>query len=258
MKYRKYPINIEYWEEYIPPRCRKPRYRRTKKIFNAKVREVTKEEAPVAFVLSDYCHWKEGRVKIRLYKGKFYILDTWHKYRESEDGNALDREFVGWAPTTADKFHLSIWQNAGSYEEQCKRYKDRAREYIIIDNLVWTECGEPMYEINTFGLGHNHGGTGMFVATCYNPNIPKTRYFNALEADKAIAEANAVAARRGDTESVGKFEKMINVLIPECVRRKPLKEHGDGNEFQNLLNDITEAASSPMEAGLLAITAALK
>lgn len=35
-------------------------------------------------------------------------------------------------------------------------------------------------------------------------------------------------------------------------------KHGEGDPFVNTLNAITEAANSPMEAGLFAIMAAVK
>ena len=255
MKYRTYPVTIEYLESYIPPRCRKPRYREAKKVYNARIRCVTKADAPVAFLLSDYHHTHEGTVKIRLYKGKLYMLETSQHYAPGKNG--YNGEFIGWRPTVADKMKgLYIWNDNASYEEQRRSYRKEAADRLIIDGLVWKRCGEPMYQINTFGLGHNHGGTALFVETAYNPNISKKRYFNALHGDQAVAEMNRIAERRGDTQSVGRYGKMIEVLIPECVKRNPQKEHGNGEPFHNLLNRITETASSPVEAGLLAIVAA--
>ena len=258
MKYVTYPINIKYREAYYPPRCRKPRYRDAKRIYRARVRSITKEEAPVAFFLSDYHSRSEGRVKIRLYKGQLYCLETWQRYGPGTEQCPWDRKFKGYGPLTAAQLHLNIWQTCGTYEEKRKHYREQAAKRLIIDNLVWIRCGEPMYEINTFGLGHNHGGTALFVQTEYNPNIGRSRYFNALQADEAVAAMNTIAARRGDTNSVGKYGKMIDVLIPSCVKRNPQKEHGDGDAFQNTLEKITESAGSPIEAGLLAIMAATK
>lgn len=52
---------------------------------------------------------------------------------------------------------------------------------------------------------------------------------------------------------VGRFRTMIEVLIPSCVRVKPVKQHGDGDPFINSINAITSRSSSAAEAGLLAI-----
>ena len=136
-----------------------------------------------------------------------------------------------------------------------KKYREEAKRYLLIDGAVWGESGEPRYVVNTFGLGHNHGGTGLFVDEYYNPNIAASNYFSALDGDKAVAYANKVAERRGDTNDVGKFEKMIEVLIPEAVTIRPEAEHGEGDPFINKINAITEAAPDSTTAGLLAIMA---
>ncbi|MBQ6671988.1 MAG: hypothetical protein IJM73_02045 [Spirochaetales bacterium] len=115
-----------------------------------------------------------------------------------------------------------------------------------------------MYCIQTFGLGHNHGCTALFVEEFYNRNIPNINYFNALDGDRAVAEMNRIAASRGDTESIGRYDKMIEVLMPETVRRRPIKEHDKGDEFINKLNAISEAAPDALTAGLLIMAAASK
>ena len=258
MKYLTIPCKVSYNEEFLPPRCRKPRYRKVEKTYRARLRCITKAEAPVAFVLSDYHHQHEGTTKIRLYKGKLYMLETWQRYAPGRPECPFDREFIGFGPTVAGRLRLHNYNTCQDYEEQAAQLREEAARRLVIDGLVWIRCGEPVYEVMTFGLGHNHGGTALFVETDYNPNISKERYFNALQGDEAVAAMNETARRRGDTKSVGRYGKMIEVLIPECVKRNPQKEHGEGDPFQNTLNAITEAASSPMEAGLLAIMAAAK
>ena len=132
---------------------------------------------------------------------------------------------------------------------------NKSTRYIIFDNKVWKKCGEPMYVINTFGLGHNHGGTGFFIEYYYNDNIPNTNYFNALERDKAIAYGKSIAARRGDTKSIeGMGDRdIIEVLMPEMVKRNPKLEHGDGDPFLNSIEDMISGTKSSTEAGLLTI-----
>ena len=125
------------------------------------------------------------------------------------------------------------------------------RGYILVDGELYGITSEPRYVINTFGLGHNHGGTGMFCEYHYNPNIGKSNYFSALEGEQAVAYANKVAAGRGDTKDVGKFEPFIIVHMPEIVRVKPNKQHHNGNEFINTMNKIIDNSGSSFEAGLL-------
>lgn len=113
-----------------------------------------------------------------------------------------------------------------------------------------------MYVINTFGLGHNHGGTGFFIEYHYNTNISNKNYFSALEREKAIAYGKKVAANRGDTESIEGMGEcdIIEVLMPKMVKRNPQKDHGEGNSFLNSLENMISGTDSSTEAGLLAIT----
>lgn len=138
-------------------------------------------------------------------------------------------------------------------KESEKAVKDHASQYIIVDGIVYEEIGEPRYEIDTFGLGHNHGGTGMFIENYYNPNVSKNCYFNALEREKAIAYGKKIAAARGDTESIDEIgaDCEIKVLIPEAVRCNPQKEHNEGNQFMNRMEQLVEASSDRNEAALL-------
>ena len=116
-----------------------------------------------------------------------------------------------------------------------------------------------MYMINTFGLGHNHGGTGFFITYGYNQNIGKENYFNAMERDEAITYGKKVAYNRGDTDSVDGIGKdtIIEVLMPELVKRNPQKEHGDGNQLLNSLRSLSDNTSNVAEAGLLTIAISL-
>ena len=100
-------------------------------------------------------------------------------------------------------------------------------------------------------MTNQNRGTGLFVEYHYNPNISKNNYFSALEGDMAVAYANNVAAGRGDTNDVGKFEKMIVVHMPEIVKIRPQKQHGNGNKILNDLNDIVNGTGDKLTAGLL-------
>ena len=253
MKTYKVNIKIEYYHPYIPYRCRKTRYEEREETINVPVRMITSEEAPIAFRLTDYGHTSDQQDIIRCYKKKLYKQVRLHRVQSCNGKNRYQ-------PIPSEEVYRCLWRSPWTYNpekrnrEFCiKFYKEQAADYLIIDGYVWERAGEPRYVINTFGLGHNHGGTGMFVEEWYNPNISNKNYFSALDGDKAVAYANEVAARRGDTKDVGKFEKMIDVLMPECVHIKPKKQHGDGDPFINTLNSITENSSSAAEAGILAM-----
>ena len=141
-----------------------------------------------------------------------------------------------------------------------KEIRRNAKRVILFGGHIWVEAPEPMYNITTFGLGHNHGGTGFFIDHHYNDNIPAKNYFNALQREEAMKRYIEVATNRGDTESVEreKFEKNIEVLRPEVIKRMPAKEHGDGDPFLNKCEGIIEACGDPLSAGLLVMAAVAK
>ena len=152
-----------------------------------------------------------------------------------------------------------------SYDERrdfASKRKEQIRDccnYLIIDGEVWRKCGEPMYLVMTFGLGHNHGGTSGFIEYHYNPNVSKNNYFNAKDYDKAVAYGQEVARRRGDTEYVDRIlkEEYIDVKIPEAFKANPRKEHGDGDPFLNSLENIISACDSQGEAAIGVMAATL-
>ncbi len=273
-------IKFTYSEGYLPtPRCRKLRYRDAAGETSAEVTLLTEpdKDAPIAFRFpewrltqamgKDYWGEKKERVKkeIRLFNGKLYERD--HMGNHFCQGQ-------GWYDLDEFARHFQNFQRRYSYElgkcpDTLEEYQEAIRfhaESVILmrhgenEIGVWIECGEPRYVYNTFGLGHNHGGTGLFIEQHYNSNIPNTHYYNALERDRAIEAAIDAAVRRGDDQSVTGIRSCeeIEVLIPDAVQVRPMRDHGEGDLFQNLLNELTAGADSAFEAGLLVLAAAAK
>ena len=243
-------INERYYCAYIPSaRSQKFQFDEVEGEIKVSVPQVSKEEAPVAFRLSDYHHTSEQQTEIRFYGGRLWRQSTLRhtggpelvvEHLKAED---LSRELRPNLP----------YGHARSRELCTKKYRKEAERYLVIEGELWQQTGEPRYVINTFGLGHNHGGTGLFVEEWYNENISRERYFSALDGERAVAEANRIAERRGDTNDVGRFQKMIEVLIPEAVTIQPMLEHGEGDPFINKIDSITESAPDTATAGLLAM-----
>lgn len=260
MNYYKTTYTTHYYLCQIPPRCRKPRLTEMYGNFQVKVPSITTKDAPLAFRLSDFGHVENETTEIRLYKKKLYKKIWNHNYNE-QGVHDPKRPYKADIPQEkiADNLHVYIPyepQEEITYDYVQKKVNKAAKEYLIIDGIIWRECREPRYEIITFGLGHNHGGTGLFVTEFYNGNISNKRYFNALQGKEAIEEFKKVALGRGDTDSVKLHEKeMIEVFIPECVKLNPMKDHGRGNDFLNMLDDISQKSNSTLESGLLSLAA---
>lgn len=272
-------FNIEFWniERYLPTkRHRVLRERYVKNSVDVEIKELGADEFPIAFIVHDEdwryeeghheAVWSELSMEIRVYNGKL-----WKATRFSD---CVCRA-TNWMPVSYIKNRLEnykpFWTGGADFSvesiikedniEECKESIVRnASNFVIFDNKVWEPCGEPMYVINTFGLGHNHGGTGFFIQYYYNSNISNRNYFNALERDKAIAYGKQVALNRGDTKSVegmGEHD-IIEVLMPEMVKRNPQQEHGEGDAFINSVEKMISGTNSSMEAGLLAMTMCMR
>lgn len=191
---------IKYQEEYIPPRCRKPRLRELEEQITVTIKEAAMSDLTPAFEI-------KGSI-IYLYDGKLYMGENEYGYSDRcIDSNPLVNL-------------KKVIQLAGShYNDRSQNIafvKSCTERYLLVDGKVFYKTTEPCYVVQTFGLGHNHGGTSLFAEVGYS-TLPE-HAFCALDRDLAVAYANKVARERGDTDSVGRFTANINVLLPEAVK----------------------------------------
>lgn len=268
-----FSVPYYYKQQYLPTsRHRKTRGRYVLNTVEVEIAEPTEQQFPVAFVVTDYGYIYEeenASPKFILHSTEIRVHNNmlWRAVRHSERVS----HGVGWMPASMIVSELSCDRSYYKSDESFTEYsidmgdnraeledviQQKASQYIIFAGKVWRPCGEPMYNITTFGLGHNHGGTGIFVDYYYNSNLPAKNYFSALERERAIAYGKMVAMRRGDTDDIDRIDstpKMIEVLMPQMVKRNSAKDHGDGDPFLNSLEEAIEKADSVMESGLCAI-----
>lgn len=278
-------IDFSFERHYLPTKQhRKERTDSVQSQVDVPIREVT--AFPVAFIVKDYKSIQNGarsyedfndrsefkilEEEIRVYEDKLYApVRVTHGAAVStvfeEPIEYLTRILTPSKPYIyeglSDKPFTDESVVVSTTEDEARQsILDKASRYVLYDGIVWEQCEEPVYVINTFGLGHNHGGTGFFVDYCYNPNIPASNYFNALQRDEAIEYGKKVAAGRGDTESIPEFGngKEIEVLMPEMVKRNPKAEHGSGDPFLNRMEDLISGSDNATEAGLLVMAATFK
>lgn len=276
---------IYYTESYIPKRCRKYRKNCVKGETTVNIAEVniSDKNFPVAFIVKDYgWRYEEGAPdaifdilpkEIRVYKGRLYSRVRANDFCCRAEGWAtVERLIVHLTPDTPWGFSgeptPSDARDIISFkEEQISYLKASVKKWLIVNNdetgipEVWKKTTEPMYQIITFGLGHNHASTTFSIVNCYNSNLSRKAYFTALQRDEMIKACVETAIRRGDTNSVPRIkenEETIEVLMPEMVKRNPNKEHGDGNPIHNALEAIAEGSSSSAEAAVLAMAFAIK
>lgn len=255
---------------------------------NVTIPELAKNEFPVAFQEKRYSsvcvdprsekdrrksQYKAILVEYRAYNKKLFTLHR-YSYGAVVSENGVPAEHIDEIVDLVRKdnkfryIHSNRLEGNGLFtknsviktenkETEKALIQKEAKNIVIFEGNIWHEAQEPMYEIITFGLGHNHGGTGFFVTNHYNDNISAKNYFNALEYEKAKEYFRKVALGRGDTDSIGQEEKMeIKVLMPEMVKRNPLKDHGNGNPIINGFEDIISGSPDALTAGLLVMASA--
>ena len=236
---------LKYKEAYLPPRCRKYRYREKEEYVVRTLKEVQKDELIPAFLAEN--------TMVFSYKNKL-----WKKANERDIQCPKDDQPMTALEAYKDVAEHSSWYFARSWEtkkELLSRLSKDLRSKLFVDGELYIQTTEPMYCIYTFGLGHNHGGTSLSIDWGYNPNISKTRYFNALCFEEAQKKALEIALGRGDTESVSYIQNMtpIQVFDPTMVKRNPKKQHTNGDPFLNALEGVISSSGSTGEAGIVAM-----
>ncbi len=251
----KITAKIRYEENYLPtPKCRKYQQRDVAEDIEVEFHEVKKEEAPIVLRVTDYLNYCGiTTFDVRWYQGKLFTrlrnCDLYHSQNRDEMAQYVSVEYMA-------KYFNDCRYTKKTRESALKDLHQSLEKFLIVEGEVWQATGEPRYCIYTFGLGHNHASTSISVNYGYNSNISHKRYFNALQREKAIAEAVRIALARGDTNSVDGIRNAkynIEVLDPSVIRCNPAIEHGDGDPFINQLESVTECADSAAQAGLLAI-----
>lgn len=240
-------VKYSYVEGFLPSkRHRKLQYRDAEGETTVTINEISKGDAPVTFIVRELL---KKKVEYRLWEDKLWTPVMWGNRLSGAKGRYPLKEFL------KSLQYQSSYKYHKTKEEAEQEKHDYASRHLLIDGIVYGAASEPRYVVNTFGLGHNHGGTGMFVETYYNSNISRHRYFNALERSKAISEGKRIAKARGDSESVTSIGKYcdIKVLIPEAVHCNPQLEHGDGDPFLNKIEAITEMSPSSGAAAILGL-----
>lgn len=221
--------------------------------FSVEIPEATADEAPIVLRTHDLKRYCDGiqPTDYRTFRGNLYT-----PVRVCDMVSVNDQERANQPFPIEDLTHHFRTYGCLSREEAIQQHKEMAENYLLVDGALWQCAGEPMYQVCTFGLGHNHGGTALMITNHFNPNCRWKTYYTALQHEEAVEAAVRTALARGDTEYVDAIRNKrcyIEVLDPAAVRADPKAWGGKGDSFLNALDAITSSASSSMEAGLLAM-----
>lgn len=199
---------IKYDEAYRPPRCRKLRYETREEYIDLQLREANRADLVLAYEDRSF----EGKGKIYRYKGKLWAKAKMPHFAADNNQRLMGiKTPLDWL-VYHNRYYTTYFANRWLDKDHdrasvLKRAKADMAKRILVDGELYEKTVKPEYFILTFGLGNNHGGTGMFVE--YPARRDCGWHFPATKGAEAVAMANKIAARRGDTNDVGKFAASI-------------------------------------------------
>lgn len=223
----KIETTIKFYEGYIPPRCRKMRYKEVFKSVWVNIQETTFDSLKLVYI-DLWNNWE-----VYYYNGKFYKR-SFFNFNLAYDNtitNALD-DLIAWRKKGSQYYAKSKNANGdicnyAEYETKkdiVKRLKKEMSQYLIVDGVLYEMViGKPYYNIYTFGLGNNHGGTALFVSYSTAPKRmireSKGWAFSINDTEKAISTAIEIATKRRDTNYIDKIKKpKIDIKMPELFK----------------------------------------
>jgi hypothetical protein len=167
-----------------------PRYRENTLDITITIREVSLEDAPVAFVVG------QAPATETLYDGtvRWHSRKLWQRCKLSQF-QALQNDPDRWA--TPEDIYVDSWQ--GYFEkgrpELLRKMRRLGEQYSLINKNLWAVVPEPVLEIRVCGLSHQHGGT-YICEQSFNPGR-KGHYFRIDQMDLAVQELNFTARQHG-------------------------------------------------------------
>lgn len=200
---------VTYRPVRVPPRCRNPRPVAEEFSMSMDIPVLQGAETPVAAMFHPEAYLPHG-IKhplegLRHYEGRLYTKT------DATPGSA------GFPDTR----YIDAY--TGDRREAERQAAEAFEGRIIINGFVWKAVGEPYYKVVGYGLGNNHGGSGLHLDLMYDSKLMTANDYAATELEAAIEGAVEFALARGDDKSVNTLRsfKGVNVLIPEAFKVVP-------------------------------------
>lgn len=198
----KYAIN-----DYIPPRCRKPRREFFEAEANIEIREINAEHAPVALEYTQSVYmYADREPEKRIYDMRWFEDKLWSRYSDPTRPQELAMlkpsydERESWSGKFTDQ-----WK---SLEENIENLNTFARRYIIIDGELYQIAPEPAYYVSD-------NGPYIWI-NFYHRDWDLSRTFRADDVDGALAYV-----KEHYNGKPAEFSQEIWVHIPEAIRFRP-------------------------------------
>lgn len=240
------PFTVRWTERdvLLSPRHRKPRDIDRSFEMDAEVRSISREDTGEAFTMHEFIGGSgDMGFEVRHYDGELYrpmvAGDIWsytNTTMEPPYPNRSDRleatpERIRERLTrferdyeTGELVHVTQpYQRDGNDSEAGARDMVQAEVdgYLVVDGELWRKTEEPVYRVNIYGMGSNHGGTGFSIdnkpvraaADDESGLIRADNVFTLDEFEAAKTHALKTARGRGDTESIQHIEALQPITV---------------------------------------------
>lgn len=200
---------IKYEMPYLPPRCRKTRYKECEEYVGLTLREARFADFVLAYEDGSF----EGKGKIYRYGGSLWFkakMPNLPKEDLERYGVKTPLSWLLWTHANSSTYFSTRYGNGDNATRAAmvEKAEDDIAKYILVDGVLYEKTSEPEYYIMTFGCG-NGDGTGLFVS--YPARRDCGWHFPAKEGDRAVAKAKEIAIARRDFASAKTFKKYITV-----------------------------------------------
>lgn len=198
---------IKYEVPYLPPRCRKTRYRTEEAFVDINLREV--DGSKLVLKYEDKSH--NGKGKIYRYAGKLWAKVKMPILPKDELKRIKVKTPLDWLVYRNGNYSTYFYSRFHDGEESTRESmiacakKDMAK-LILVDGELYERTVKPEYFVLTFGCG-NGDGTGLFV--CYPARRDCGWWFPANKGKEAVEFQKQKARERRDFNCVGLYKPCI-------------------------------------------------
>lgn len=216
-------MKIKTWIKYevgyfSTPRSKKPEYRECEEYVNADLREVTLNDAQIAFEDNSF----DGYGGIYYYDSKLWKIVRRNPCIARDHGTKSALEDLMWGNEHCGNYFLLSFDRIHygkdtSRENVIKTIERDMENRLLINGVLYETTEEPRYIINDFGCYLNYS-VGMFVEYDNYHNYGDN-CFSALDGEEAVEYANNMA-KAGHAYDHGKFKANIKVYMPDLVTVK--------------------------------------
>ena len=184
----------------------------------------------------------------------FYNKDSYENNRKYRDAIEQNKEY------NSEKSIINEQKKNTAFETKKTAVINDAARYLMFDNKIWRECGEPYYTITGFGAGNNYS-IGAFI-DYYNPELSEKSFddtynwnFSANHEKEFLEEYKAENKYVSLEHKIDTVKEKIEILIPEAVKIKDFIDVAieKEKELNSRLEVIAEKNTKDMEVQKLSV-----